>query len=371
MKKIMLIFGTRPEAIKMCPLVNEFKNRKEIETCVCVTGQHKEMLEQVLDIFEVKPDYDLSIMKEGQTLFDISTSILEKLKPVLEKEKPDIVLVHGDTSTSFIAALACFYMQIPVGHVEAGLRTYNILSPYPEEFNRQAVGLISQYHFAPTKKAADNLIAEGKDKSTIYITGNTVIDAMKHTVREDYFHPELEWVGNDRLIFITAHRRENLGQPMHSMFRAIRRVLEEFPDCKAVYPIHMNPIVRKAAEEELAQCERIHIIEPISVSDCHNFESRCYLCLTDSGGIQEECPSYGKPVLVMRDTTERPEGVTAGTLKLVGTNEETIYQNFKELLENQESYNKMAQAVNPYGDGNACKRIADILEKGLYDPWRV
>lgn len=369
MKKIMLIFGTRPEAIKMCPLVNELKKRNGIETCVCVTGQHKQMLEQVLDIFDVKPDYDLSIMKEGQTLFDISTSILEKVKPILEKEKPDIVLVHGDTSTSFVAALACFYMQIPVGHVEAGLRTYNIFSPYPEEFNRQAVGLISQYNFAPTKMAADNLIAEGKDKSTIYITGNTVIDAMQHTVKEDYSHPELEWVGDDKLIFITAHRRENLGQPMHSMFRAIRRVLEEFPDCKAVYPIHMNPIVRKAAEEELAQCERIHIIEPISVSDCHNFESRCYLCLTDSGGIQEECPSYGKPVLVMRDTTERPEGVAAGTLKLVGTDEETIYQNFKELLENKESYNKMAQAVNPYGDGNACKRIADILETGLYYPW--
>ena len=369
MKKIMLVFGTRPEAIKMCPLVNELKSRSTIETIVCVTGQHRQMLDQVLDTFDVKPDYDLSIMKSQQTLFDITTSILNGIRDVLEKERPDIVLVHGDTSTTFVTALACFYLQIPVGHVEAGLRTYNIYSPYPEEFNRQAVSIISKYNFAPTKQAADNLIKEGKNPDSIYITGNTVIDAMKHTVTKDYSHPELEWVGDSKLIFITAHRRENLGEPMHNMFRAIRRVLDEHPDCKAVYPIHMNPIVRKAAEEELSGCDRIHIIDPIEVFDCHNFESRCFMCLTDSGGIQEEVPSYGKPVLVMRDTTERPEGVKAGTLKLVGTDEETIYNNFKMLLENKEEYDKMANACNPYGDGNACVRIADILEKGSYEPW--
>ncbi len=369
MKKVMLVFGTRPEAIKMCPLVNELKSRQEIETIVCVTGQHKEMLEQVLKTFNVVPDYDLAIMKTGQTLFDITTSILEKIKKVLEETMPDIVLVHGDTSTTFVSALACYYLQIPVGHVEAGLRTYNIYSPYPEEFNRQAVGIISQFNFAPTKLAAEHLIKEGKNKETVYITGNTVIDAMQHTVKEDYYHPELEWVGNDKLIFITAHRRENLGKPMHNMFRAIRRVLEEHADCKAIYPIHMNPVIRNAAEEELSGCDRIHIIEPIEVFDCHNFEARCHLCLTDSGGIQEEVPSYGRPVLVMRDTTERPEGIQAGTLKLVGTDEESIYQNFKLLLENEDEYNKMAQACNPYGDGNACKRIADILEFGKYDIW--
>ena len=281
----MLVFGTRPEAIKMCPLVKELKNRKSIQTLVCVTGQHKEMLQQVLDTFNVVPDYNLAIMKECQTLFDITTSILNKIKEVLEKEKPDIVLVHGDTSTSFVTALACFYLQIPVGHVEAGLRTYNIYSPYPEEFNREGIGLIAKYNFAPTKLAKENLVREGKDPSSIYVTGNTVIDAMKHTVRDDYKHPELDWVGNNKLIFITAHRRENLGQPMHHMFKAIRRVLDEHPDCKAVYPIHMNPVVRKAADEELGDCDRIHIIEPIGVLDCHNFESRSYLILTDSGGI--------------------------------------------------------------------------------------
>lgn len=371
MKKIMLVFGTRPEAIKMCPLVNELKKRKSIETIVCVTGQHRQMLDQVLKIFHVVPNYDLSIMKDNQTLFDITTEILEKIKDVLNVEKPDVVLVHGDTSTTFVTALACFYLQIPVGHVEAGLRTYNIYSPYPEEFNRQAVGIISQYNFAPTKLAANNLIREGKNPSSIFITGNTVIDAMQHTVTGDYFHPELEWVGDNKLIFITAHRRENLGRPMHNMFRAIRRVLNEHSDCRAVYPIHMNPVVRKAAEEELGGCDRIHIIEPLDVFDCHNFEARCFLCLTDSGGIQEEVPSYGKPVLVMRDTTERPEGVEAGTLKLVGTDEEEIYQNFKELLENGETYKNMAQACNPYGDGHACKRIADILEFGTYEPWEA
>lgn len=369
MKKIMLVFGTRPEAIKMCPLVNELKTRKSIQTLVCVTGQHRQMLDQVLDVFHVVPDYDLAIMKQNQTLFDITTAILNSIKVVLEKERPDVVLVHGDTSTSFITALACFYLQIPVGHVEAGLRTNNIFSPFPEEFNRQAVGIISQFHFAPTPLAAQNLLREGKDSAHIYITGNTVIDAMQHTVKEDYHHPELDWVGDGKLIFITAHRRENLGEPMHHMFRAIRRVLDEHPECRAVYPIHMNPVVRKAADEELGDCKQIHIIEPIEVFDCHNFEARCYLCLTDSGGIQEECPSYGRPVLVMRDTTERPEGVEAGTLKLVGTDEERIYESFKLLLENEEEYNMMSHACNPYGDGHACERIADILEGKEYKPW--
>lgn len=363
MKKIMLVFGTRPEAIKMCPLVNELKKRKSLETVVCVTGQHREMLNQVLETFDVVPDYDLSIMKDKQTLFDITTSILSKIKDVLEKEKPDVVLVHGDTSTTFVTALACFYLQIPVGHVEAGLRTYNIYSPYPEEFNRQAVSIISQYNFAPTDRARDNLIKEGKDAAKIWVTGNTVIDALQTTVREDYLHLELEWAKGSRLIFITAHRRENLGEPMHNMFRAIRRVMEEHPDVKALYPIHMNPVVRQAADEELGDLDRIHIIDPIEVFDCHNIMAHSYLILTDSGGIQEEAPSLGKPVLVMRDTTERPEGIAAGTLKLVGTEEETIYRNFKELLENREVYNAMAKANNPYGDGRACERIADILER--------
>ena len=370
MKTIMLVFGTRPEAIKMCPLVNELKTRKGIKTVVCVTGQHREMLKQVLDTFHVVPDYDLGIMKKEQTLFDITSGVLNKIREVLLEVQPDVVLVHGDTSTTFAAALACFYLQIPVGHVEAGLRTNNIYSPYPEEFNRQAVSIISRYNFAPTDVAAQNLIREGKDPSTIHITGNTVIDAMQHTVRGDYTHPELDWVGDNKMIFITAHRRENLGEPMHHMFRAIRRVLDEHPDCRAVYPIHMNPVVRRAAKEELSGCERIHIIEPIEVFDCHNFEARCFLCLTDSGGIQEECPSYGKPVLVMRDTTERPEGIKAGTLRLVGTDEEVIYSNFKELLEKEDSYQAMAQACNPYGDGHACKRIADFLETGKYEPWK-
>lgn len=369
MKKVMLVFGTRPEAIKMCPLVNELKNRDGIETIVCVTAQHRQMLDQVLSTFEVVPDYDLNVMKDRQTLFDITTNVLNGLKTILERVKPDVVLVHGDTSTTFATALACFYLRIPVGHVEAGLRTHNIYSPYPEEFNRQGVDIISQFNFAPTQLAANNLISEGKDKATIYITGNTVIDAMKHTVKTDYSHPELDWVGDKKFIFITAHRRENQGEPMHHMFKAIRRVLDEHPECKAIYPIHMNPIVREAAEAELGDCNQIHIIEPIEVFDCHNFEARCHLCLTDSGGIQEECPSYGKPVLVMRDTTERPEGVAAGTLRLVGTNEEVIYKNFKELLENPEAYDKMAHACNPYGDGNASKRIADILETGIYEPW--
>ncbi|WP_040612169.1 non-hydrolyzing UDP-N-acetylglucosamine 2-epimerase [Odoribacter laneus] len=363
MKKVMLVFGTRPEAIKMCPLVNELKTRKDIKTIVCVTGQHRQMLDQVLEAFNVVPDYDLSIMKDKQTLFDITTNILNRIKEVIEEVGPDVVLVHGDTSTTFVTALACFYLQIPVGHVEAGLRTYDIYSPYPEEFNRQAVGIVAKYNFAPTEMSKNNLLREGKKVESIFVTGNTAIDALKTTVREDYFHSELEWAYDSRLIVITAHRRENLGQPMHKMFRAIRRILDEHPDVKAIYPIHMNPVVREAAAQELGDCDRIHIIEPLNVLDFHNFLARSYIILTDSGGIQEEAPSLGKPVLVMRDTTERPEGITAGTLKLVGTNEEVIYNNFKELLENQDSYNSMAHASNPYGDGFACKRIADILEQ--------
>lgn len=362
MKKVMLVFGTRPEAIKMCPLVNELKGRKNIQTIVCVTGQHRQMLDQVLEAFNVIPDYDLSIMKDKQTLFDITTNILNRIKDVLEKERPDVVLVHGDTSTTFVTALACFYMQIPVGHVEAGLRTYNIFSPYPEEFNRQAVSIISKYNFAPTELSKSNLVKEGKDEASIYITGNTAIDALKTTVRDDYTHPELDWAEGSRLILITAHRRENLGEPMHNMFRAIRRVMDENPDVKAIYPIHMNPIVRQAADEELGDCDRIHIIEPLEVLDCHNIMARSYMILTDSGGIQEEAPSLGKPVLVMRDTTERPEGIKAGTLKLVGTDEQVIYDNFKLLLDDKNAYDAMAKASNPYGDGFACKRIADILE---------
>lgn len=362
MKTVMLVFGTRPEAIKMCPLVNELKKRENLKTFVCVTGQHRQMLDQVLTAFGVLPDYDLSVMKEKQTLFDITTNILNRIKNVLEEVKPDVVLVHGDTSTTFVTALACFYLQIPVGHVEAGLRTYNIYSPYPEEFNRQAVSIISKFNFAPTELSRDNLLKEGKPEDSIYVTGNTAIDALKTTVQKDYSHPDLEWASDSKLIMVTAHRRENLGQPMHNMFRAIRRVLDEYPDVKAIYPIHMNPVVRSAAEEELGDCDRIRIIEPLEVLDFHNFLARSYLILTDSGGIQEEAPSLGKPVLVMRDTTERPEGIAAGTLKLVGTDEEVIYKNFKLLLESREAYEAMAHASNPYGDGFACKRIADILE---------
>ena len=362
MKKVMLVFGTRPEAIKMCPLVNELKSRKGIETVVCVTGQHRQMLDQVLEAFDVVPDYDLSIMKDRQTLFDVTTNILNRIKEVLEEVHPDVVLVHGDTSTTFVTALACFYLQIPVGHVDAGLRTYNIYSPYPEEFNRQAVSIISAYHFAPTELSKQNLLKEGKNPDTIYVTGNTAIDALKTTVRADYTHPELEWAKGSRLIMITAHRRENLGEPMKHMFRAIRRVCDEHPDIKAIYPIHMNPVVREIADSILGDDERIHIIEPMDVLDFHNFLSRSFLILTDSGGIQEEAPSLGKPVLVMRDTTERPEGIKAGTLKLVGTDEQVIYENFKLLLENEEAYKAMSSASNPYGDGFACKRIADILE---------
>lgn len=365
MKKVMLVFGTRPEAIKMCPLVNELKKRESIETVVCVTGQHRQMLDMVLDAFDVQPDYDLSIMKEKQTLFDVTTNILNRIKDVLEKEKPNVVLVHGDTSTTFVTALACFYLQIPVGHVEAGLRTYNIYSPYPEEFNRQAVSIISKFNFAPTELSKQNLLKEGKKADTIYVTGNTAIDALKTTVCDNYTHPELEWADGSRLIMITAHRRENLGEPMRHMFKAIRRVMDEHTDVKAIYPIHMNPVVREIANEYLGDDDRIHIIEPLDVLDFHNFLSRSYLILTDSGGIQEEAPSLGKPVLVMRDTTERPEGIAAGTLKLVGTEEETIFAEFSRLLSDEREYEIMSKASNPYGDGYACERIADILEEKI------
>ncbi len=365
MKKVMLVFGTRPEAIKMCPLVNELKKRRGFRTIVCVTGQHRQMLDQVLGIFQVVPDYDLAIMKEKQTLFDITVGILTGIKAVLEKERPDIVLVHGDTSTTFATALACFYMQIPIGHVEAGLRTHNIYSPYPEEFNRQAVSLVSRFNFAPTECAKENLIGEGRDPDTIFVTGNTAIDALRTTVKETYYHEELNWAKDSRLILITAHRRENLGEPMRNMFRAIRRVISEYPDIKAIYPIHMNPVVRSTAADIFGNNDRVHIIEPLDVLDFHNFMSRSYMILTDSGGIQEEAPSLGKPVLVMRDTTERPEGIEAGTLRLVGTNEETIYQSFKQLLEEEELYRKMSEAKNPYGDGLASNKIADILEEAM------
>lgn len=364
----MLIFGTRPEAIKMCPLVNVLKRHSEINTVVCVTGQHRQMLDQVLEAFNVVPDYDLSIMKDKQTLFDITTCILNRIKGVLEEVKPDVVLVHGDTTTTFVSALACFYLQIPVGHVEAGLRTYNIYSPYPEEFNRQAVSIISQYNFAPTELSKQNLIREGKPESSIFVTGNPAIDALKTTVCENYCHPELDWAEGSRLILITAHRRENLGEPMKHMFRAIRRVMDEHPDVKAIYPIHMNPVVRETADAILGDDERIHIIDPLDVLDFHNFMARSYLILTDSGGIQEEAPSLGKPVLVMRDTTERPEGIKAGTLKLVGTDEETIYTEFQRLLTTKAVYDAMAKASNPYGDGRACERIARVLidDKKIY-----
>lgn len=363
MKKVMLVFGTRPEAIKMCPVVKELKTRKELQTIVCVTGQHREMLHQVLDVFQVKPDYDLDIMKDQQTLFEITSNILLKIKDVMDKERPDLVLVHGDTSTSFASALASFYLQIPVGHIEAGLRTFNLKSPFPEEFNRQAVSLVADYNFAPTELAKQNLLNEGKKAENIIVTGNTAIDALKTTVRNDYTHQELEWAADSRLIMITAHRRENLGAPMRHMFHAIRRIMEEHEDVKAIYPIHMNPIVRKTAQEVFGGFERLHIIEPLDVLDFHNFLARSYLILTDSGGIQEEAPSLGKPVLVMRDTTERPEGIAAGTLCLVGTNEENIYSNFKKLLEDDEAYQKMSTASNPYGDGHASERIVDFICK--------
>ena len=357
----MTVFGTRPEAIKMCPLVKELEKSESIETIVTVTGQHREMLDQVLEVFDVKPDYDLAIMKQNQTLFDVTTEILNKIKSVLEEVKPDVVLVHGDTSTTFVTALACFYLQIPVGHVEAGLRTYDIYSPFPEEFNRQAVGLVSKFNFAPTEKSKQNLLNEGKDKQNIFVTGNTAIDALATTVKEDYQHEILDWVGDSRMIMITAHRRENLGEPMEHMFKAINRIIKEHPDVKAIYPIHMNPKVREVANRILGNNDNVKIIEPLEVVDFHNFLARSYMILTDSGGIQEEAPSLGKPVLVMRDTTERPEGIDAGTLKLVGTSEKVIYDNFKLLLEDEEAYKKMSHASNPYGDGTASVKIVDIL----------
>lgn len=361
-KKVMLAFGTRPEAIKMCPLVNELKSRSdEFETVVTVTGQHREMLDQVLRVFGVVPDYDLAIMKPGQTLFDVTCDVLLKIKTVIEEEKPDVVLVHGDTTTSFAAALACFYLQIAVGHVEAGLRTHNIYSPWPEEFNRQVVDIITEYYFAPTEASKQNLLDEGKPEEKIWVTGNTGIDALNTTVKEDYKHPELEWAVGSHLILITAHRRENLGEPMHQMFRAIRRVMEEHPNTKAIYPIHMNPKVREAAHAELDGFDRLHIIDPLEVLDFHNFLAASHLILTDSGGIQEEAPSLGKPVLVMRDTTERPEGVAAGTLKLVGTDEDVIYREFSRLLSDEGEYAAMSHASNPYGDGHASERIANAL----------
>ena len=362
--KVMSVFGTRPEAIKMAPLVKELESREEIQSIVCVTAQHRQMLDQVLKTFDITPDYDLDIMAQGQTLSDITTKALKGLEGVIKEAKPDIVLVHGDTTTTFAGALAAFYNQVAIGHVEAGLRTYNKYSPFPEEMNRQFVDCMTDMYFAPTELSRDNLLKENYADEKIYVTGNTAIDAMSTTVKEDYNHAELEWIKEDeKMILLTAHRRENLGEPMHNMFRAIRRVMEENPDVKAIYPIHMNPVVRQAADEELGGFDRIHIIEPLEVLDFHNFLAQSYMILTDSGGIQEEAPSLGKPVLVMRDTTERPEGIKAGTLKLVGTDEDVIYQNFKQLLEDKNAYEAMSRASNPYGDGFACKRIADILEE--------
>lgn len=365
MKKIMLVFGTRPEAIKMAPLVRELRKRSGIKVIITVTGQHRQMLDQVLSSFDIVPDYDLSIMKDGQTLFDITQSVLTGIKAILEEVNPEIVLVHGDTSTSFATALACYYCRVPVGHVEAGLRTYNNLSPYPEEFNREAVGAIARWHFAPTRNSAANLMREGKNKDCIYVTGNTAIDALDTTISREYSHPELDWVGADRMILITAHRRENIGAPMFQMFRAIKRVLDEHENVKAIYPIHLNPVVREAAHKTFSNDDKIRIIEPLGVVDFHNFMKASYLILTDSGGIQEEAPSLGKPVLVMRDTTERPEGLDAGTLRLVGTDEKAIYSEFTKLLDDPAEYSLMAQAKNPYGDGHASERIADVLEKGF------
>lgn len=365
MKKVMVVFGTRPEAIKMCPLVQELKKCQEFQTICCVTGQHRQMLEQVLHAFGVEPDYDLAVMKERQTLFDVTSSVLNGMKEILEKERPDVVLVHGDTTTTFAAGLAAFYLEIPVGHVEAGLRTYNLAAPFPEEFNRQGVGIFASYHFAPTETAKENLLREGKDPSRIFVTGNTVIDALKTTVRENYTHPVLEWAKDARLVMLTAHRRENLGQPLFDIFEGIKKTLDEVEDIKVIYPIHMNPVVRDTARKVFGEHERMRIIEPLEVLDFHNFMSRSYLILTDSGGIQEEAPALGKPVLVMRNTTERPEGVKAGTLKLVGTDKEVLHREFLKLLTDREEYDAMSRASNPYGDGTACRQIVDILKQSL------
>ncbi len=362
--KVMTVFGTRPEAIKMAPLVKELKKREEIECIVCVTAQHRQMLDQVLNAFQIKPDYDLNIMQQGQTLSDITSRALKGLEDVIKQNKPDIVLVHGDTTTTFAGALAAYYNQVDIGHVEAGLRTWNKYSPYPEEMNRQMVGVLADMHFAPTENSKKTLLQEGKKEENIYVTGNTAIDALSTTVNPNYTHKELEWVGNSRLILVTAHRRENLGEPMRGMFKAIKRILDEFEDVKVIYPVHLNPKVREVANEVLGDNEKVKLIEPLEVLDFHNFLNKAYLILTDSGGIQEEAPSLGKPVLVLRDTTERPEGIAAGTLKLAGTEEENIYKLTKELLENKEEYEKMSKASNPYGDGFASKRIADaIIEK--------
>lgn len=361
MKKVMLVFGTRPEAIKMCPIILELRKKTEIETVVCITGQHKEMLEQVIALFKIDVKYDLQIMKKNQNLFDITTSVMNGLREILIQEKPDIVLVHGDTTTTFAASLSCFYLQIPIGHVEAGLRTYNLKSPYPEEFNRQAAGIIAQYHFAPTKQAKENLMREGKQESSIYVCGNTVIDALKTTVSREYYHKELEWAAGSKMVLMTAHRRENLGKPMEQIFRAVRRIVEENPDTKLIYPVHKNPIVRELADKLLGGNKRIHLIEPLDVFDFHNFMDRSFLILTDSGGIQEEAPALGKPVLVLRDTTERPEGIQAGTLKLVGTQYDNVCREFQRLLDDRTEYKRMSQAVNPYGDGHASERIVEVL----------
>lgn len=362
--KVIVAFGTRPEAIKMAPLILELKKHKEVDVVICSTGQHREMLDQVLSIFNITPDYDLEIMTKNQTLFSITSSILEKAKDVLMKEEPDLVLVHGDTTSAFTIALAAFYLGIKVGHVEAGLRTYNLRSPFPEEFNRQAIGVVSELNFTPTELTKQNLLNEAKNPDSIFVTGNTVIDALKYTLKDDYTHPILEWVGDDKMILITAHRRENLGQPMRNMFNAIKRVLQEYPNIKVVYPIHKNPKVREIANEVFSsEFGRVKLIEPLEVVDFHNFMNKSFLILTDSGGVQEEAPSMGVPVLVMRDTTERPEGVAAGTLKLVGTEEENIYNNFIELMERTDVYNIMSNSSNPYGDGNASKKIYDIISK--------
>ena len=364
MIKVMTIFGTRPEAIKMAPLVKELEKRKEIESIVCVTAQHREMLDQVLDVFDIKPDYDLNIMKQGQTLADITTRALVGLEDVIKKERPNIVLVHGDTTTTFAGALAAFYNQVAIGHVEAGLRTNNKYSPFPEEMNRQMVDCMTDMYFAPTEISKANLLKENIEEDKIYITGNTAIDAMATTVKENYTHPELEWIKeNERLILLTAHRRENLGEPMFHIFKAIRKIIDEFKDIKVIYPIHMNPKVREVANDVFKDCDRVKLIEPLEVFDFHNFQNKSFIILTDSGGIQEEAPSLGKPVLVLRDTTERPEGINAGTLKLVGTDENTIYEETKKLLTEKSEYEKMSHASNPYGDGHASEKIVDAIIK--------
>ena len=359
--KVMTIFGTRPEAIKMAPLVKELESRKEIETIVCVTAQHRQMLDQVLSAFDINPNYDLDIMKSGQSLSDITSRVLQSLDKVIKEVKPDIVLVHGDTTTTLAASFAAFYNQVILGHVEAGLRTYDKYSPYPEEINRQVTGIIADMHFAPTNISKDNLLKEGKNEDTIYVTGNTAIDALKTTVKKNYTHEILEKIGNDKMILLTAHRRENLGENMKSMFSAIKRIVDEFDNIQVVYPIHLNPLVRDIANDIFGDCNKIHLIEPLEVLDFHNFLNKSYIIMTDSGGIQEEAPFLGKPVLVLRNTTERPEGIAAGTLKLAGVDEENIYNLTKELLTNKKLYDSMSKASNPYGDGNASKYIVDAL----------